>query len=82
MIEISYKNFSQEYLPTAYEKLRPYLPTKKSGLVPLTFFFNEYDRYSHLLSSENYVHHSTQTNDPSAQMAEWAHQNNADFIRI
>ncbi|QMW01948.1 hypothetical protein [Spirosoma foliorum] len=80
IIEIIYKNFSQEYLPVAYEKLRPYLPSKKSGLVPLTFFFNEYDRYSHLLSSENYVHNSTTTNDPSAQMAGWAHQHKADFI--
>ncbi|MFD2934944.1 hypothetical protein [Spirosoma flavum] len=80
IVEIIYRNFTNPYLPVAYEKLRPYLPAKKSGFVPLTFFFNEYERYGHLLSSENYTYHATPTNDPSTQMAQWAHKKKADFI--
>ncbi len=79
-IEIIYANFNKPYLPDAYKQLRTKLPYKKNGLVPLTFFFNEYEQYGHLLSNENYKHHATPTNDPANQMPQWANTNNVDFI--
>ena len=79
-IEIIYANVNKPYLPDAYKQLRPNLPYKKNGLVPLTFFFNEYERHAHLLSNENYKNHATPTNDPANQMAQWAYVNKTDFI--
>ena len=81
-IEIIYANFNKPYLPDAYKQLRANLPYKKSGLVPLTFFFNEYEQYTHLLSHENYKHHATPANSPSNQMAQWAYANKVRFILL
>ncbi|AQG80103.1 hypothetical protein [Spirosoma montaniterrae] len=79
-VEIIYKNFSQQYLPVAYERLRAKISPGQTGLVPLTFFFNEYEHYSHLLSNENYKHHATPTTNPAADMATWAYERDVDFI--
>ncbi len=79
-VEIIYKNFTQPYLPVAYERLRSQIGSGRSGLVPLTFFFNEYERYRRLLSSENYKHHARPGITPAADMATWARHRNVDFI--
>ncbi|GAB3880760.1 hypothetical protein [Spirosoma agri] len=79
-IEIIYKNFSSEFLPVSYKNLREKIPTNEKGLVPLTYFFNEYDRHPALLSSENFKHHAIPTANPSAQLAQWAHQQGVGFI--
>jgi hypothetical protein len=79
-IEIIHENFSTDYLPVSYQKLREHIPADKKGLVPLTYFFNEYERHPTLLSHENYKYQSTPTNNPSTHMANWAHQRGAGFI--
>ncbi|QIP14871.1 hypothetical protein G8759_20735 [Spirosoma aureum] len=79
-IEIILQNFSNDYLPVAYQKLREHIPADEKGLVPLTYFFNEYERHPYLLSHENYKYHSIPTNNPPAHMANWAHQRGTGFI--
>jgi hypothetical protein len=78
--QIFYKNFSLEYLPTAYQRLRRNIPHNTIGLVPLTFFFNEYEQYSHLLSHENFTYYSKHPANSSEEMARWAHKNKVGFI--
>ena len=80
IIEIIYINNSRDYLPTAYKKLRPYISAKESGLVPLTFFFNEYEQYAHLLCYENATYLSKQTANPANEIATWAASRDVDFI--
>ncbi|MEZ0483947.1 hypothetical protein [Fibrella aquatica] len=79
-IEIIYTNNSRDYLPVAYEKLRPQLPQEARGLVPLTFFFNEYERYTHLLCYENFSLTSTRSANPAVDMAIWANNREVDFM--
>ena len=62
--------------------MRKHIPANTKGLVPLTFFFNEYDRYSQLLTSENYKHQSTPSDVPTNEMAQWANQRKVDFILL
>jgi hypothetical protein len=79
-IELIYTNLTTEYLPVSYQKLRKSIPTHKKGFVPLTYFFNEYERQPYLIGHENYKYKSRPKNSPSAHMANWAHQHGAGFI--
>jgi hypothetical protein len=74
------ENFSTEYLPISYRNLRPRIPENQTGLVPLTFFFNEYEQYPRLLAHENAKHLALPTNNLSEQMAMWAHRRGVGFI--
>ncbi len=74
------ENFSTEYLPVSYRNLRPHIPAGKVGLVPLTFLFNEYEQYPRLLAHENAKHLAPPTNNPSVQMARWAHRRGVGFV--
>ncbi|GAB3033911.1 hypothetical protein [Spirosoma pulveris] len=78
-IEIIYKNYTLGNFPVAYQQLRPYIPENATGLVPLTFFFDEYDQYPHLLCHENFTNYSTQHQD---DLPVWANHHKADFILL
>ncbi|NIJ55253.1 hypothetical protein [Dyadobacter arcticus] len=80
MIQIIQRNFTMEYLPFSYKRLRPEIDNKQTGFVPLTFFFNEYEEYPRLLTHENYKLQSKKKGMTTAKMANWAHNNGADFI--
>ncbi len=75
-IEIIYTNNSQEYIPVAYKKLRSHLSSTERGLVPLTFFFNEYEQYAYLLCHENFTYFSNRPGD----LGPWANDRKVDFI--
>ncbi|SOD95530.1 hypothetical protein [Spirosoma fluviale] len=77
-VEIIYRNYALGSLPVAYQKLRPYIPGNATGLVPLTFFFDEYDQYPRLLCHENFINYSTQQDD----LPVWANHHKADFILL
>ena len=62
----------------AYQRLRPYIPANSTGLVPLTFFFDEYEQYPRLLCHENFTCYSDRPKD----FPIWAYQHKADFILI
>ncbi|GAB3898452.1 hypothetical protein GCM10028803_17900 [Larkinella knui] len=79
-IEIIIKNFTTEYLPVSYKNLRKSIPTAKTGLVPLTFFFNEYEQYPFLLGYDTYKHTMKDSVSSSDGMAKWANQNGVGFI--
>ncbi|UHG89628.1 hypothetical protein [Spirosoma oryzicola] len=81
-IEIIRRNFTMRYLPLSYQDLRKAIPAHTKGLVPLTFFFNEYEHYGKLLTSENYKHQSTPSDDPANAMAQWANDRDVDFILL
>ncbi|WP_439582289.1 hypothetical protein [Dyadobacter bucti] len=80
MCQIIYTNATMEYLPVSYEKLRKDIPDHKSGFVPLTFFFNEYEQYPRLLTHENYKLQSNKKGMTTVKMAKWAYKNGAGFI--
>ena len=76
IIEIIYKNYTLGNFPAAYKNLRNYIPKNTTGLVPLTFFFNEYERYNRLLAHENFTYYSNRQED----FPVWANQHHVDFI--
>lgn len=77
-LEIIDKNYTLGNFPAAYQKLRPYIPANSTGLVPLTFFFNEYEHYSRLLCHENFTYYSARQED----FPIWANEHKADFILL
>ena len=80
MVQIIRRNFTMEYLPVSYQKLRSVIGNSKVGLVPLTFLFNEYERYPRLLTHENYKLQCGKRGMTTDKMARWAHRSGADFI--
>lgn len=52
--EMIYQNYSRGYLPTLYNNLLKDLPVDKVGLVPLSFFFNNYEKFNELVSYDSY----------------------------
>jgi hypothetical protein len=80
--QIIYKNLTIEYLPVSYSRLRQQIPDQKSGFVPLTFFFNEIERYPRLMAHENFKIQSIMAKSKmsAANMASWANKNGAGFI--
>lgn len=75
-IELIHKNLTLGSFPTAYKNLRGHIPKHTVGLVPLTFFFDEYEQYDRLLSHENFTYHAKQQSD----LPIWANQHEVDFI--
>ena len=75
-VEILYKNYTFGNFPTAYKNLRSHIPQRATGLVPLTFFFNEYEQYAHLLCHENFTYYANRQQD----FPVWANKHNVDFI--
>ncbi len=80
MGQLIYKNREFGDLPEKYEALRKYMPEDGTGLVPLTFFFNEYEEYDQLLTHENYKLHYNKENLSASQMATWSNKMDVDFI--
>jgi hypothetical protein len=81
-IELIYQNNSRDYLPTAYQRLRAHISPQETGLVPLTFFFNEYEQYAHLLGHNNFAYSSTHSANPADDLATWANTHKAGFILL
>ncbi|GAB3256857.1 hypothetical protein GCM10027347_18930 [Larkinella harenae] len=79
-VQLIVKNFKTDYLPVSYQKLRSVIPAHQSGLVPLTFFFNEYERYPYLASYDAYKFTAHETEISPDGMAQWAHQNGLKFM--
>ncbi len=74
------KNLEFSDLPERYESLRKHIPEDGTGLVPLTFFFNEYEEYDQLFSHENYKLSYNKQNLSAKQMASWGKARDVDFI--
>ncbi|WP_273213968.1 ArnT family glycosyltransferase [Runella zeae] len=72
------------YLPQQYAQLRPQLPQKGTGLVPITFYFNEYEHFDKLLCHTNFelqMRHQQQSKPwTSEKFGAWAQQHKASFI--
>lgn len=81
-IEIIYKNISQPYLPTVHAGLRLHIPTNTKGLVPLTFFFNDYDRYDRLITYDSYLFQHQPNAGTPTQLAQWAAQQKIGFLVV
>jgi hypothetical protein len=80
MFQIIRTNFTMEYLPVSYQRLRPRIDGNKTGFVPLTFFFDEYEAYRRLLTHENFELQSRKKNMSTISMAHWAYRNKVGFI--
>lgn len=78
--EIIYRNLSNEYVPNLYQQIGNRLPQDEVGVVPLTFFFNEYDEYSRLLTHENYKLYAKKKNMSAQKFSEWSWKKGANFI--
>jgi hypothetical protein len=74
--ELVYTNARREPLTTAYAALRTPIGTRQTGLVPITFFFNEYEQYRQL-----YCHNNAEfLVRESAQLGTWAAARGVEFI--
>ncbi len=82
IVEIIYKNNAKPYLPAAYSSLRPQLPANANGLVPLTFFFNDYARYGKLLAYESFRFQFKESEYSTERLAAWAKAENLRFILV
>lgn len=80
MGQLIHHNMKFGNLPENYKSLRPILPEDGTGLVPLTFFFNEYEEFDLLLSHENYKLHYHKQNLSPQMMAVWGKKMDVDFI--
>ena len=79
--QIIYKNAVSHDLPQQYADLSKKITEKKVGIVPITFFFNEYPKYQRLLCQTNFELQSIkEKNLTISQFVKWANQNNASFI--
>jgi len=82
IIQLIHKINCRPYLPEKYATLRKYIPTKSVGLVPLQFFFNEYENHESLLCFENFDFQLAQSKlkTDTESLAAWARKNNVEFI--
>ncbi len=82
-IQLLNENHQEQYLPEKYAKICKTIPPKSNGIVPLTFFFNEYEKYGNLYCLENYwpvnVYGESHSLD---DLGKFALKNKADFILI
>lgn len=84
-VQTIHKNYS-DYLPDKYRALRLVLPSKGKGLVPITFYFNEYKYFNSLLSHTNFDLQKSnllKNKEASANdFFQWARNNKVHFILI
>ncbi|SKC13885.1 hypothetical protein [Dyadobacter psychrophilus] len=79
-VQLIQKNITLGYLPKTYQSLEKILPRDKVGVVPLTFFFNEYDNFETLRTHENYKLYCHKVNMTPDGFGRWAKASNAGFI--
>lgn len=84
IIQLIYKIHSSPYLPEKYAALRKFIPAKSKGLVPLQFFFNEYENHASLRCFENFDFQLAQSKSKAdtESLANWARKNKVKFILI
>ena len=74
------------HLPNDYAALRKKIPDRAVGLVPLTFFFNEYKFYPKLLCHTNFALQMRQkqmeSQVDSVTFFQWAYTHKAQFILL
>ncbi|AEI48629.1 hypothetical protein [Runella slithyformis] len=74
----------REYLPNTYAELRKNIPAHTAGVVPLTFFFNEYKHYPTLLCYTNFdlqmLQRKPATVPDSHSFFQWAAANHAHLF--
>ncbi|MBB6002058.1 hypothetical protein [Arcicella rosea] len=82
IIQLIHKIHSRPFLPDKYAALRKFIPAKSKGLVPLQFFFNEYENHESLLCFENFDFQLAQSTlkADTESLANWARKNNVKFI--
>jgi hypothetical protein len=81
-LQIILKN-NTNYLPDQFARLSTKITVKKTGLVPLTFFFNEYRHYDKLLCQTNFELQMKQQKRRTLTKKlffDWAKQNKVDFV--
>ena len=80
--QLIHKNRQLGYLPDTYRQLSQKLPKTATGLVPLTFFYNDYVQFTRLLTHENYKLYCHKENMSATGLANWAKMNAAQFIVV
>ena len=74
---------SRDYLPEKYARICKSIPAKSAGIVPLNFFFNDYEKYSQLYCLENYWPVNVYGESHSLiELGKFAKSKNAEFILI
>lgn len=83
-IQVLYKIHSSEYLPTKYAAICKDLPKNSVGLVPLEFYFNQYENHQQLYCLENNWPIDVYGKDMStvSELGENAYAKKIDFILI
>ena len=79
-VQLIKKNITLGYLPEIYQSLEKILPKGAVGVVPLTFFYNGYNRFRALRTHENYKLYCHKVNMSPDGFGRWAKANKAGFI--
>jgi hypothetical protein len=80
LVEIARQNLTQPYLPDLHTGLRNHIPARAKGAVPILFFFNDYERYDHLIAYDSYrLQHKPAAHSP-LHLANWAQRQGLDFL--
>jgi hypothetical protein len=84
IFQVLYKIHTSEYLPDTYAKICKSLPKTSVGLVPLEFYFNQYEKHRQLYCLENNWPIDVYGKDMSTikELGENAYAKNIDFILI
>jgi hypothetical protein len=82
-IQLLNKIHSRPYLPEKYAEISNKIGNKSCGIVPLNFFFNDYDKFGQLYCIENFwpmnVHREAHTLE---ELGKFAVDRNVNFILI
>jgi hypothetical protein len=82
-IQLLNKIHSKPYLPEKYAEISKKIANKSCGIVPLNFFFNDYDKFGQLYCIENFWPMNVHREEHSlAQMGKFAIDRNVKFIVI
>jgi hypothetical protein len=82
-IQLLNKIHSKPYLPEKYAEISKKIGNKSCGIVPLNFFFNDYDKFGQLYCIENFWPMNVHREEHSlAQLGKFAVDRNVNFIVI
>lgn len=82
-IQLLNKIHSKPYLPEKYTEISKKIGNKSCGIVPLNFFFNDYDKFGQLYCIENFWPMNVHREEHSLeQLGKFAVDRNVNFIVI
>ncbi len=83
IFQLIHKIATNPYLPDQYKEISKYIPKKTNGLVPITFFFNEYKNYKNLRCYDDFylqMWQLKQENSDVKMLQKWLMKKQISFL--